>query len=242
MTNDTQTPLLFLDFDGTVSSRDAVDLILDMFADERWLAVEEDWRAGRIGSRECLARQMALVRAAPRELDALLASIELDAGLGALLETCARLDVPVSIVSDGFDYCIRRILDTARDPRVAKLLRGVRVYSSRLAPAGASRWRTEFPYFSRACAHGCATCKPAVMDLLNARTAATVFVGDGLSDIHAARAADFVFAKKSLARFCRERAVWHTTYESLAEVAARLDDVVSELSLLSRDAREAVSA
>jgi 2-hydroxy-3-keto-5-methylthiopentenyl-1-phosphate phosphatase len=242
MTNYTQAPVLFLDFDGTVSSRDAVDLILERFADGRWLEVEEEWRAGRIGSRECLSRQMALVRAAPRDLDALLASIELDAGLGALLDACARLDVPVHIISDGFDYCIRRILAGARDVRVGKLLRPVRVYSSHLAHAGEGRWRTEFHYFPKACAHGCATCKPAVMDLLNARTAATIFVGDGLSDAHAAHEADIVFAKKGLADFCRARGIWHTPFDDLAQVAARLEDVVSELSLLPRDERERVSA
>jgi 2-hydroxy-3-keto-5-methylthiopentenyl-1-phosphate phosphatase len=238
MMNQTQTPVLFLDFDGTVSSRDAVDLILEKFADERWLAVEEEWRAGRIGSRECLARQMALVRCAPRELDALLASIELDAGLSALLEASARLDVSVNIVSDGFDYCIRRILAGANDPRVRKLLRGVRVCSSHLAHDGRDRWRTEFPYYRTTCAHGCATCKPEVMSRMNASDAARIFVGDGLSDRYAVEAADIVFAKNGLARHCHERAIAHTVYTNLVEVAARLEDIVSEFASLTREEDE----
>jgi 2,3-diketo-5-methylthio-1-phosphopentane phosphatase len=238
MMNQTQTPVLFLDFDGTVSSRDAVDLILEKFADERWLAVEEEWRAGRIGSRECLARQMALVRCAPRELDALLASIELDAGLSALLEASARLDVAVNIVSDGFDYCIRRILAGANDPRVKKLLRGVRVCSSHLAHDVGTRWRTEFPYYRTTCAHGCATCKPEVMSRMNASDAARIFVGDGLSDRYAVEAADIVFAKNGLARHCHERAIAHTVYTNLVEVAARLEDIVSEFASLTREEDE----
>ncbi|HWF84718.1 MAG TPA: hypothetical protein VG222_07735, partial [Vicinamibacterales bacterium] len=56
-------PTVFLDFDGTITVRDATDAILDAFADRRWLATEEAWKAGRIGSRECLASQMALVAA-----------------------------------------------------------------------------------------------------------------------------------------------------------------------------------
>jgi 2-hydroxy-3-keto-5-methylthiopentenyl-1-phosphate phosphatase len=235
--NHAMTPMLFLDFDGTTSSRDAVDLILEKFADARWLAVEEDWRAGLIGSRECLARQMALVRALPRELDELLASIELDAGLCALLETCARLDVAVSVVSDGFDYCIRRIL-RAGATRVVRLVRDVRVCASHLAHAGGGRWRAEFPYFRTTCAHGCATCKPAVMNLLNAHDAPAIFVGDGLSDRYAAGEADLVFAKKSLARFCGEQAIGFVPYESLAEVAARLEEIVRDKSQLRRREEE----
>lgn len=232
------TPMLFLDFDGTISSRDAVDLILEKFADERWIGVEEDWRAGRIGSRECLARQMTLVQAAPRALNQLLATIELDAGLGALLDACARADVPVSIISDGFDYCIRRILQ-AGEPRAVKLLRGARVCASHLVHAGKGRWRAEFPFFREACAHGCATCKPAVMEMLNPRGAATIFVGDGLSDAYAAREVDLVFAKKSLARICREQAIDFVPYESLADVAARLEEIVRDASQLGRSERDA---
>lgn len=235
-------PVLFLDFDGTISRRDAVDLILERFADERWLAVEEDWRSGRIGSRECLARQMALVRARPRELDELLAMIELDAGLGLLLGTCARLGVQVSVISDGFDYCIRRIFARAGVGPSVRFLRGVRLCASHLAHAGGGRWRTEFPYFRTACAHGCATCKPAVMSLLNPHDAPVVFVGDGLSDVYAAREADLVFAKKSLARFCHEHAIAHATYESLVEVAATLEKFVHEPSRLPRAAETRASA
>src|SRR5690349_16977156 len=118
-------PTLFLDFDGTISQRDAVDAILEEFADPRWLAVEEQWKAGRIGSRECLRAQMALVRATPAEVDALLGSIKVDRGFAPLLETCEALGVPVHIVSDGMNYCIRRVL-AAAGPRVARAMKGVR--------------------------------------------------------------------------------------------------------------------
>src|SRR3977135_1672278 len=104
-----QTPILFLDFDGTISRRDAVDVILETYADPKWLAFEAEWRAGRIGSRDCLQAQMSLVRATRKQLDALLEQIEIDEGLITLLERCAAHDVSAHIVSDGFDYCIRRI-------------------------------------------------------------------------------------------------------------------------------------
>ncbi|MDT7542065.1 MAG: 2-hydroxy-3-keto-5-methylthiopentenyl-phosphate phosphatase [Acidobacteriota bacterium] len=235
-------PILFLDFDGTISERDAIDAILEEFADERWVAVEEEWKSGRIGSRECLARQMEFVRAAPRELDALLASIKLDEGFGALLDACALLNVDVNIVSDGFDYCIRRILTVASDPHVKKLMRGVRACSSHLAHAGGGRWQTEFPYYRSPCAHGCATCKPAVMNLLNPQDAVSVFVGDGLSDRYAAREADLVFAKKSLALFCREQSIAHTVYASLNDVATRLEEIVREPIRMSHEMEERARA
>ena len=73
-------PILFLDFDGTISCRDAIDAILERFADERWLNVEERWKNGAIGSRECLREQVALINASPDEINNLLDEIKLDAG------------------------------------------------------------------------------------------------------------------------------------------------------------------
>ena len=218
-----QTPkaILFLDFDGTITRRDAVDAILEVYADPKWLEVEAEWRAGRMGSRDCLQAQMRLVRASRKQLDSLLDEIEIDAGLTSLLELCADHDIPAHIISDGFDYCIRRMLSRA-NKRVHALLRGARICASRLEARG-NQWRTEFPFFHQTCAHGCATCKPAVMRLLNPANAAAIFVGDGLSDQYAVESADLVFAKNGLAAYCRENSVEHVSYNTLADVAQHLD-------------------
>src|SRR5947209_9519783 len=127
----TTTPVVFLDFDGTITRRDVTDVILESYAGESWLEVERRWRAGQIGSRECLRAQMALVRATREQLDALVDTIEVDEGFARLLETCARRRVHAFIVSDGFDYFIRRILERPR-LGLSRLLRNVRVCASHL--------------------------------------------------------------------------------------------------------------
>jgi 2-hydroxy-3-keto-5-methylthiopentenyl-1-phosphate phosphatase len=215
-------PILFLDFDGTISCADVVDRILERHADRTWLDVEEQWRSGQIGSRECLARQMALVSARPAELDALVDAVEIDEGFPALLEVCDANDLPVHIISDGFDYCIERILARVppgryRRPDLA------RVYASHLEPAGDVRWSVTFP-FANGCEHGCATCKPAVMQALNPASVPALFVGDGLSDRYAAAAASVVFAKSALAVWCGEHEIAHVPYVNLGDVAACIDD------------------
>ena len=141
---DLQTPILFLDFDGTISRRDAVDAILETYADPKWLTFESEWQAGRMGSRDCLRAQMSLVRASRKQIDALLDDIGIDEFLVPLLEMCAMQHIPVHIISDGFDYCIRRILSGA-GKRVAALLRGGRVCAGHLESRG-HLWRTEFSF------------------------------------------------------------------------------------------------
>ena len=237
-----QTPkaILFLDFDGTITRRDAVDAILETYADPEWLSFEAEWREGRIGSRDCLQAQMALVRATRKQLNAVLDGIEIDKGLLVLLELCATYDIPAHIVSDGFDYCIRRILSHA-SRRVPALLRGSRVCAARLEARG-PLWCTEFPYFHHTCAHGCATCKPAVMRLLNPTNAPAIFVGDGLSDQYAVESADLVFAKYQLSGHCRKHSIEHTPYNDLGEVAAHLDRWLAARRFVIEETKARVSA
>ena len=53
---------VFVDFDGTIVPLDATNELLGRYADAEWLEIEEEWQAGRIGSRECMERQVALLR------------------------------------------------------------------------------------------------------------------------------------------------------------------------------------
>jgi 2,3-diketo-5-methylthio-1-phosphopentane phosphatase len=220
-----ECPVVFLDFDGTISRSDVVDAILERFAVDGWQRLEEAWQAGRIGSRDCLAGQIACVRASPQELHRLIDGIEIDDGIVLLLEACRRCNVDVHVISDGFDYCIDRIL--ARLPAVTRtFLHTVSVCSSQLHHAGGTQWRTAFPFYEGGCEHGCATCKPAVMHALNPHRRPTVFVGDGLSDRYACEAADLTFAKDRLHAYCVERALSHVPFRSLSEVAAIIEDRV----------------
>jgi 2-hydroxy-3-keto-5-methylthiopentenyl-1-phosphate phosphatase len=237
-----QTPkaILFLDFDGTITRRDAVDAILEAYADPEWLTFESEWREGRIGSRDCLRAQMGLVRASRKYLDTLLDEIEIDEGLIALLDMCGAQNIPAHIISDGFDYCIRRILSRA-SRRVHVLLRQSRICASRLEARG-QLWRTEFPFFQQTCAHGCATCKPAVMRLLNPTNVPALFVGDGLSDRYAVDSADLVFAKNGLATYCAENGIEHISFANLNDVTAHLDRWVLSRAFVKGEIEERASA
>jgi 2-hydroxy-3-keto-5-methylthiopentenyl-1-phosphate phosphatase len=216
-------PTLFLDFDGTITVRDATDAILEAYADPAWLRIEEDWRAGRIGSRQCLAAQMALVTATRHEIDSLLDGVAIDEGFMALVDFCSAQGFPVHIVSDGFDYCIQRILGRP-SLRHRTWPKGMQIVSSHLEPSG-RHWRASFPSMGQGCEHGCATCKPAAMARLMDTSGPVIFVGDGLSDRYAAACANLVFAKDGLAAYCDEHAIAYTRFDNLALVTQTISDL-----------------
>lgn len=82
----------FLNFDGTIALEDTTDQILERFADPAWRNVESEWIAGRIGSHECMPRQIDLVRASPEDIDAFAHDIEIDPGV-----SYAEIDLPLAL-------------------------------------------------------------------------------------------------------------------------------------------------
>jgi 2-hydroxy-3-keto-5-methylthiopentenyl-1-phosphate phosphatase len=50
-----------------------------------------------------------------------------------------------------------------------------------------------------------------------------IFIGDGLSDRFAARAADVVFAKRQLLSYCREHDIICQPFETFAEVETQIE-------------------
>ncbi|MBZ5535033.1 MAG: MtnX-like HAD-IB family phosphatase [Acidobacteriia bacterium] len=215
-------PIVFCDFDGTITLQDTTDLILESFADPAWHAVEEQWLAGKIGSRECLREQMSLVRAHEKELGELVDSVPVDPHFLEFARDCVARGFPFYIVSDGFDWVIRRTL--ARPEWNGKGVVGnFRIFASKLEVR--ERFMiTTFPHGSVHCTHGCATCKPQLLQNEGRGYSPVIFIGDGTSDQQAAPCADMVFARKSksLATFCMERKIPHSPFHDFGEVRREL--------------------
>ena len=209
----------FLDFDGTIAQSDVVDLILERFGMRQWTEIERLWLQGKIGSRECLSRQMDLVSATQEELKALVDEVGVDPHFADFLAAAKNLEVPVVIVSDGFDVVINRILKRAL-AHAPELLMDLPVYSNGLRRT-ATGYKALFPE-GPLCEHACANCKVRVMRSVAGKDERVIFVGDGMSDRFAARTADVTFAKNRLLKFCREKEIPHLPYASFRDVEAWL--------------------
>ena len=202
-------PCVFVDFDGTISVGDTTDLILETFADASWRTIEADWVAGRIGSRECLARQIDLVRATPDTLDAFVRDATIDPHFAGFVALCGAYGLPVTVVSDGLDRIANAMLARA----------GLRlpVVANHLEWLGGRRWRLGFPHARADCRATAGHCKCAT---IAAETAGLrVLVGDGRSDFCAAAGVDLVIAKGALAAHCTRSGIPFEPFTTFADAS-----------------------
>lgn len=210
---------VFCDFDGTIAKLDTTDLVLNHYGDPAWLAIEEDWKAGRITASACMRAQIALIGADAATLDDLLDTVPLDPGFPAFVRWCAAHRTPMSIISDGVDHFIARILHRHG-------LSGLPVVSNRLAADAGGGWRLEQPYAVAGCTAGSGVCKCAATGLGGGRREDfTVFVGDGRSDFCVGAKADLVFARDKLALHLAAIGKPFVPFANFHEITAVLDQL-----------------
>jgi 2-hydroxy-3-keto-5-methylthiopentenyl-1-phosphate phosphatase len=191
------------DFDGTVAQEDVTDSLLMRFGRSGWDVLEVDWREGRIGSRECMAGQVALLDCSRDELDEHLAGMTIDPDFARFAAAVANAGASLTVVSDGLDYAIRSMLRRHG-------LDHLRVVASRLVATAPRRWKLEFPFSSDACVSASGTCKCAWAEAPHAGPGTQVLmVGDGASDFCVAGRADLTFASKRLLDHCLDHGLPH---------------------------------
>lgn len=209
---------VFCDFDGTISVVDTTDRVLSRLAAAEWESLEADWIAGRIDAATCMRGQIALIEGSDAELDAVLDAVELDPAFPVFAAWCADHGIPLTIVSDGVDYFIRRIL--ARHG-----LGDLPIVSNRLTGKAGARALAQ-PHRRLGCAAGAGVCKCDVAAAQAASSNTMVYIGDGRSDFCVSHRADILFAKDALADYAAGRGEAHHVFESFHDITATLKPLV----------------
>lgn len=192
---------LVLDFDGTVTERDTLDIVLERFGDaEVYERAEAELDAGRMTLNEVISAEFATVTA---PLDEVVAYAVEHARVRPGFAELARARHPL-VVSSGFHELIEPVFEREG------VLDAVELRANRVddRPDG---WQVRYRV-----AETCEVCgEPCKRGDLPAGEVA--YAGDGHSDYCAALAADRVYATGSLARYLDERGV---AFEPLTDFRA----------------------
>ncbi|MBU0503729.1 MAG: MtnX-like HAD-IB family phosphatase [Candidatus Omnitrophota bacterium] len=199
--------LVFFDFDNTVTSFDTLDDIIQRFAiNEGWKTLEDAWLAKRIGSRECLKGQLALVRISKRKLCKYLKKIRISPYFSRILALLNKKNVKVTILSDNFEFIIKYILDNNG-------IKGIGLKANRVKFRG-ERLITSFPYVNKECRY-CGHCKTKNLPNSGLAGKLIIYIGDGDSDFCPAKKSGLVLAKGNLLRYFRAKGLACVPYKDL---------------------------
>ncbi len=202
---------IFVDFDGTITKLDVGEHIFLRFADnEKVNDIIQDWIAGKITSRQTWEMLCEATDFIDRnEFDAFINTMEIEKSFIDFVEYCNVACHDVFVLSDGFDYYIDKIFAKYNLQNLKLFSNKLKIESGKLLPS--------FPYTDEEC-KVCANCKRNHILANSADEEITIYIGDGLSDTCPAQFVDFIFAKKSLLKFCEENRISYFPFKDFNDV------------------------
>lgn len=207
--------LIACDFDGTVTQRDTLHVIVEAFGDpQMWDSLEPALHAGEMTVEDALTRQFATVRATSEDVRRVVAArAPIRRGFVEFVDWARHAGHEVVVLSNGFRSVIDPVLGDAG-------LDDLEVVANDCAfslDGAAIRWDDRGPR--------CTACdRPCKRAPLTERRAGrpTVVIGDGISDRCVAGIADRVFARDYLARDLASHGRPFTHYDDFDQVRAGL--------------------
>jgi len=201
------------DFDGTIIKNNISLLLREKFAIGNWRKIESDYLGGRLAVEESNKRQYALIKESREKLEAFARkNAEIRAGFLEFVTYCLAAGIGLAIVSSGLDFYIEAVLDKigASDlelhcAQTSFIKDGITV--SYVGPDGGTV-REGF--------------KKKYLAWLRKRDGRVAYIGDGLSDLEAASAADCVFATGHLHSLLNTSSVRHHTFSDFHDILRQI--------------------
>ncbi len=201
---------IFIDFDGTITTTDVGEAIFRQFGNaEKVNIIIENLLNDKISARDSWIELCNSVEnITKKELNDFIDQIEIDSTFTDFISFCRKNEIDHYILSDGFDYYLKRIL-TRENIDTEYFANALSVSDNKLIPS--------FPYLDFDFSSS-ANCKRNHIINNSSDDDYTVFIGDGNSDKYTVQYCDFVFAKDDLLKFCEKERISYFPFNNFDDV------------------------
>lgn len=219
---------IYVDFDGTVITEDMGEKLVNTLGD----AVEIEkiikrWINKDITSPESWILMLATIQEIEdKNIDELVSTVELDPEFLNFVGYCEKNGFEMRILSDGMDLYINKILKREN-------LLNIERYSNKAVIGADKKIVPAFPYGDEECKQ-CGNCKRNHIINSSSDEDFTVYIGDGYSDTCPAQYCDFIFAKRSLLKYCERERISYSPFNDFSDVIKKLDEYKGKKNLKKR--------
>lgn len=205
-------PHIFSDFDGTITISDVCIDIIEKFGQlEPFLS--------KLSSGEIKLREFWLntLRTIPKDLgiEELYAfakdKAEVDKFFNDFIAFCRQRGIPFEILSDGFDFYIKAILENLGHNSISFFANSIVKLGDYFYPV--------FNYANESCqCENVGSCKRNLALSLLKDDEVLIYIGDGYSDFCMVEYSDIIFAKGILSKYCNKHRIPHYNYKTFFDI------------------------
>ena len=212
-------PVIFCDFDGTITNSDNIISIMEHFAPPGWEELKDGVLQQTISISEGVGKMFALLDSSlkPEIIRHVREHAGIRPGFKEFVEYTKQAEIPLYIVSGGMDFFI--------EPLLQGLVPAEHVYCN-FAHFNQAKIHIEWPHeCDDHCDNGCGCCKPTIMRQVSDQEDYRVVIGDSVTDFEAAKLADFVIARDRLLEKCKQSGISHQGFETFYQVIDILKEI-----------------
>ncbi|KAK8879078.1 2-3-diketo-5-methylthio-1-phosphopentane phosphatase [Apiospora arundinis] len=227
--------ICFSDFDGTIFMQDTGHILFDAHGcgSKRREILDEQIKTGERSFRDVSEEMWGSLKVPFDDgFEVMEKTLEIDRDFQSFHNWCLTNNVPFNVISAGLKPILRKVLDTFLGEEASAHIEIV-ANDAEIKDDG-SEWKpiwrhdTELGHdkaLSITEARNAAelTCENGTVPLI-------VFIGDGVSDLPAAREADVLFARRGLRleEYCVENQIKYYPFDSFADIQKRLEQIQKE--------------
>jgi 2-hydroxy-3-keto-5-methylthiopentenyl-1-phosphate phosphatase len=211
-------PVIFCDFDGTITNNDNIIAIMKKFDPPGWQPIKDDILDQKISIREGVSKMFGLLPVSSKKdiIDYVLEQAVIRDGFEEFVSYTRKHDIPLYIVSGGIDFFVHPLLEPF-GPFAG-------VYCNEADFSG-DTIRIHFPHGcdDQCASQGCGCCKPSIIRELLDEGTSSIVIGDSITDLEASKQADLVIARDFLIQKCEELGIPYEPFENFQDVTGIID-------------------
>ena len=211
---DIENTAILVDFDGTITSEDTNDKLIDYFWNDEvgeFLKQNNERDMTYVEFMDTLFSKLKITE--ERYLDFILNDIEITDGFMEFYSQLGDLGIPIVVISGGFTNGIMPFVKKHGIDEIEVYANSLRFEKENLA---IDFYHNRNP---RCCHIGyCGNCKTIHLNEFRRRYRQIIFIGDGITDEPVASKADIVFAKDKLLEYCNQHRIDCIPWEDFIDI------------------------
>lgn len=210
---------VFCDFDGTITEKDNISEIMKRFGPPEFESLKEAVLSQKISIQEGVGKMFSLLPSSLKEeiVQYVKETAVIRKGFKEFVAFLKQENIPFYVVSGGMDFFVHPILQPYG------IFDSIFCNSANFSK---EQIKILWPHScDNHCSNGCGCCKPSVMRKFEKDDFFKVVIGDSITDLQAAKQADYIIARDFLAQKCEELELKHATFENFFDCIQVIKDL-----------------
>lgn len=211
--NSLKQPVVFCDFDGTITVNDNIIEIIKHFNPEGWEPIVEDIIGERKSIRRGVGELFQLLPSSSKKevVEFALSQARIREGFGEFIEFCRHRGIEFYVTSGGIDFFVYPILAPFAIPEDHIFCNG--------SDFSGERIRITWPHrCQEPCTNDCGMCKTTIIRRFPAERYDRILIGDSVTDFAGAKLVDRVYSRSHLTEKCEQLGLPHVPYENFYDI------------------------